>query len=165
MYVRSCINKSAPSLVTVCVDRQEHGEFLGRLYTKLEWNPVTFHSTVDLAAKLENYFNEIRFPRSTLAAHSFFAATVPGGARTKNQRLGSVQEAERILEQRGDLATFVVHVQYRQNATWQGKIFWAEKQSEQSFRSALEMLRMMDQAIAQGQAVPESKQETDAPAR
>ena len=41
-------------------------------------------------------------------------------------------------------ATFVIQIKYRQNATWQGTIQWVEKQETQSFRSALEMLRIID---------------------
>ena len=46
----------------------------------------------------------------------------------------------------GRCATFLVHVQYRQNATWQGEIFWAERQRLQTFRSALELLKLFDSA-------------------
>ena len=36
---------------------------------------------------------------------------------------------------------------YRENATWQGKVIWAEKNKEQYFRSALELLKMMEDAL------------------
>ena len=32
----------------------------------------------------------------------------------------------------------------KQNATWQGSITWVEGQQTQCFRSALEMLKLMD---------------------
>ena len=47
-------------------------------------------------------------------------------------------------------ATFEVSVKYQQNSTWQGQILWAEKNMKQSFRSVLEMLRLMDEALAEG---------------
>ena len=43
--------------------------------------------------------------------------------------------------------TFIVDVKYRENATWQGKVIWAEKNKEQYFRSALELLKMMEDAL------------------
>ncbi|PWL48650.1 MAG: hypothetical protein DBY36_08935 [Clostridiales bacterium] len=52
-----------------------------------------------------------------------------------------------VTSQRGDKATFVVHVQYRQNATWQGSVVWAEKNKTQRFRSALELLKLIDSAL------------------
>lgn len=56
------------------------------------------------------------------------------------------------LTSRGKLATFVIHVQYHQNATWQGKIVWAETKQSTCFRSALEMIKLMDSAIEQCEA-------------
>jgi len=35
-----------------------------------------------------------------------------------------------------------------QNATWQGRIHWLEKNQDQNFRSVLEMLKLMDEALA-----------------
>ncbi|HIQ58404.1 MAG TPA: hypothetical protein IAB22_03050 [Candidatus Merdivicinus intestinavium] len=49
--------------------------------------------------------------------------------------------------ERGEKATFLVHVQFRQHATWQGNITWVEKGVTQQFRSALEMLRLMNEAV------------------
>ena len=43
--------------------------------------------------------------------------------------------------------TFVVHVQYLENSTWQGEIVWAEKNESLKFRSALELLKIMDSAL------------------
>ena len=37
---------------------------------------------------------------------------------------------------------FVVRILNTQNATWQGEIFWAERQRLQTFRSALELLKL-----------------------
>lgn len=57
--------------------------------------------------------------------------------------------AKRIVFYRknGGKGTFVVHVRYRQNATWQGDVIWAEKNERQSFRSALELLKLIDSAL------------------
>jgi hypothetical protein len=43
--------------------------------------------------------------------------------------------------------TFVIKVIYRQNATWQGSIQWIEGKQTQQFRSELEMLKLMDEAM------------------
>lgn len=37
-----------------------------------------------------------------------------------------------------------------ENDTWQGKITWAEKNRGQYFRSALELLKLMDRALTEG---------------
>ena len=42
--------------------------------------------------------------------------------------------------------TFLVQVQKRQNATWQGQITWMEEKKTVPFRSELELLRLIDSA-------------------
>ena len=39
----------------------------------------------------------------------------------------------------------------RENASWQGKVTWADKGRSQHFRSALELLKLMDQALDEGE--------------
>ena len=45
--------------------------------------------------------------------------------------------------------TFEITVKFMQNSTWQGQIHWIEKNQKQNFRSALEMLKLMDEALAE----------------
>ena len=45
--------------------------------------------------------------------------------------------------------TFEISVKFMQNSTWQGQIHWVEKNTKQNFRSALEMLKLMDEALAE----------------
>ena len=44
--------------------------------------------------------------------------------------------------------TFVIRVMFRRNATWQGTICWKEKRRQISFRSFLEMLLLIQEAVA-----------------
>lgn len=43
--------------------------------------------------------------------------------------------------------TFIVEVKCMEKDTWQGKVTWAEKNRSQYFRSALELLKLMDRAL------------------
>ena len=43
--------------------------------------------------------------------------------------------------------TFIIRVQYRQNATWQGTIQWVEQKKTQQFRSVLEMIKLMEEVV------------------
>ncbi|WP_294783780.1 hypothetical protein [uncultured Eubacterium sp.] len=43
--------------------------------------------------------------------------------------------------------TFIVKVMNKQNATWQGSVTWVDEQREQYFRSALELLKLIDGAL------------------
>ncbi len=43
--------------------------------------------------------------------------------------------------------TFIVKIDHQQNATWQGQVVWAEEERVERFRSALELIRLMDEAM------------------
>ncbi len=45
---------------------------------------------------------------------------------------------------------FVIHILDQENMTWQGQISWLNKEETKSFRSMLEMIKMMDAALAEG---------------
>lgn len=47
----------------------------------------------------------------------------------------------------GSKATFVVKVEFCQNASWQGTVAWTEQKKEQRFRSTLELIKLMDEAL------------------
>ena len=58
--------------------------------------------------------------------------------------------ADEIYEQEaGNTSTFVVEVQYRRNATWQGTVRWIDGNKTERFRSTLELLKLMDSALSE----------------
>lgn len=58
-----------------------------------------------------------------------------------------IENTEQTSRERESHVTFVIHVRYRQNATWQGEIKWIDQNKSQYFRSSLEMLKLMDMAL------------------
>ena len=40
--------------------------------------------------------------------------------------------------------TFIIKILDKQNSTWQGSVKWVEEQKTQNFRSALELIKMID---------------------
>ncbi|SFQ12264.1 hypothetical protein SAMN04487928_11977 [Butyrivibrio proteoclasticus] len=46
--------------------------------------------------------------------------------------------------------TFIIKVDHYQNRSWQGELVWANEKKSVRFRSTLEMLRLMDEAIKSG---------------
>ena len=43
--------------------------------------------------------------------------------------------------------TFVINMKCRQNHTWQGTVKWVEGRKEIPFRSAIELIKLMDSAM------------------
>ena len=43
--------------------------------------------------------------------------------------------------------TFMVKVEYYQHGTWQGQVIWAEENRLVRFRSALELVKLMEEVV------------------
>lgn len=53
--------------------------------------------------------------------------------------------------------TFVVNICYCENNTWQGYVVWAEKNKKEYFRSALELMKLIDGALSMPAQTKEEK--------
>jgi hypothetical protein len=51
------------------------------------------------------------------------------------------------MEGKNNKGTFIVKVMDTRNATWQGSILWVDEKKEQKFRSALELIKLMKEAL------------------
>ena len=138
------VNVSAPNLVCVCVDSVTDGCPCGRLYNKYEVCGYRFGNVYELLKELENTCDLSNYPQRSTQERTFGEKR---GTMKEKKKAEQMVNADEILEKSGELATFVIHVKYRQNSTWQGDIFWAEKQEKCNFRSALEMLKLIDSAL------------------
>ncbi|MDO4567273.1 MAG: hypothetical protein Q4B42_08075 [Oscillospiraceae bacterium] len=155
----SRINRSAPNLVLLCVDRREGGNFSGELHDRYSPRGRPFSSMEEMQKRLESFYDRLGCPQASTKTRGFSAKAK--GSKTAEERaeLKMVQDTEKLLQHKGDIATFVIHVKYRQNASWQGNIVWAEKKQESSFRSALEMIKLIDAALDQSETPPEGNDE------
>lgn len=52
-----------------------------------------------------------------------------------------------MSEKKKKTGTFLVKILDQQNASWQGTVTWVEERQEQRFRSALELIKLIDGAI------------------
>lgn len=44
--------------------------------------------------------------------------------------------------------TFIVKVDNYQNGTWQGRVIWADENVTEHFRSTLELMKLIDEAVS-----------------
>lgn len=54
------------------------------------------------------------------------------------------------MEKTKTAGKFVIQIERCENATWQGSILWTDKNVRQHFRSALELIKLVDSAVAAG---------------
>ena len=53
--------------------------------------------------------------------------------------------------------TFIVKLRETKDGTWQGKIIWADENEQQKFRSGLELIRLMEDALNQQNLIAEEQ--------
>ena len=95
-----------------------------------------------LLVRLESILDAQNYPQSSTKTRVFETNSVRENG--VNAAMGATEQADKKNK-----ATFVVTVMYRQNATWQGTVKWVEGKQEQKFRSALELIKLMDNAVEQ----------------
>jgi len=122
----------------LCVDSYEEAVPRGRFYHLQLGDAQDFHGLTQLLTKLEQQFEAAKFPQA------FDAMRVFGPPKEKTNR-----EEDSTTPSRGKLATFSIRILFRQNASWQGSINWLEGNEEESFRSVLELIFLIDSALRQ----------------
>lgn len=137
------LHDAAPNLCCVCIDNMENGEYQGRLFHYYAAEACPFSSGYELLMMVERLCDRLGYPQAAKRLRSF-DDTFPPAKKEEVIRLMSKDE---LSGQKGQMATFVVHVMHRQNATWQGTVVWAEKNQKANFRSAMELMRLMDSAV------------------
>ncbi len=133
------INISAPNLVNVCVDESFDGEISGKLYNCYQKEPVLFSNLVQLLRTMEKFFDEIQFPQSSTRSRSFYVSDTQ-----ESRKKPKVADRVDVVNHRGEKGTFIITVQFRQNSTWQGELFWIEKVEKQNFSSTLDLIKILD---------------------
>lgn len=140
------LKTSTAAQLVVRIHSLENGEIHGTLYNSYYDKTVSFEDTVEMLRKMECIFDGLSFPQNAVAYRRFRDR---GIQQVPMEGAGSLMaENEKPVR-----ATFVVHVKYRQNATWQGSITWTDKNVTKNFRSAFEMLKLMDNAVADAEYV------------
>lgn len=119
----------------VCVDSYRQGVLQGRMYGP---HPTAdaFESLSQFLLKMENYLNAQNLPQAYTDARRF-------SPLWQNPEHHAVP----LQPQKGLVATFQIQLHFRQHSSWQGTVLWKEHHTEQSFRSVLELILLMDSAL------------------
>lgn len=120
---------------TVCIDSYTDGILQGRFYGP-DGSAQAFPSLSRFLILMEDMLNFLNEPQSDTLHRSFAALLLPPGE-------GILWNSVR----RGSRATFELQILFRQHTSWQGVLFWKEQHREQSFRSVLELILLMDSAL------------------
>ncbi len=137
------INIAAPDLMVICFDKKEEQIGTGRMYHYYSKEEVPFVNEYQLLKLMEDVMERINYPQASTVTRNYRDKS-PVNTPVRKEKPEKVVGQEELLAHRGKLSTFVVYIQYRQNTTWQGDIVWVEQNVMKSFKSVLEMLKLMD---------------------
>lgn len=134
-----------PNGVVLCVDRAEGHRFSGRFYHAYSREATVFSEMDGAIFELERFYDSLNFPHPTTDSRSFEESEKRTGQR-KQERKRAMKDEE-LLDRHGDLGTFIIRVQHRQNSSWQGRITWMDKNKTVYFRSIWEMIKLVAEAL------------------
>jgi hypothetical protein len=104
---------------------------------------ISFADCFAMLKAMDQLYDTLSFPQKTFAPRTF---------RVAEREKSDVKEMEFDMTNEESHTTFVVQVKFRQNATWQGSIHWVEKNQTRNFRSTLEMIKLIDDSMQDGQS-------------
>ena len=119
----------------VCVDSYDCGVLKGRFFDAYQDMEI-FNSLSQFLIRMEQLLDDRQEPQSYTTARTFSSFLEP-----------SICEGNPSSIRRGQRATFELQLLFRQHASWQGNLIWREAGMEQSFRSVLELVILMDSAL------------------
>lgn len=121
---------------TVCIDSFVNAVPTGRFYNPCLPEGRVFHSLAQFLQEMEHILDTMDFPKAFSEIRTFAPPPALPQHTCPNQ------------QQTGRLATFAIRILFRQNMSWQGSVTWLEGQQEQSFRSALELILLICNALS-----------------
>jgi hypothetical protein len=119
---------------TIRVLTYDDQNFQGRLVTPTDEFPKRFNNLTQLLLLLDEQADVIGVPLRSRTPREFKPGTEPKAPPDP----GPPGKA---------IASFRVCILFRRNASWQGSCEWLEKKQSANFRSALELVQLMDGAL------------------
>ncbi len=109
---------------------------IGTLQNPYYKEKKAFANLTQLLFLIENLQDDLHYPQKGMETRSFKEDTPPPQPIPQTE----VPPGE-------PMATFKLHLLFRQNASWQGSVTWVEEGVEAQFRSALELVFLIDSVL------------------
>lgn len=140
---RSNVSENLKTIL-ICVDSYDDLLMKGSMYHGSFGDGKGFDNLMKMLLMIEDVLDDTGFPKATTEKRRF--NTFKSGDKAEEGHGGLVG----FETQKGKLATFRLKILFRHNASWQGSVAWIEGNNEEPFRSALELLMLMDSALSTG---------------
>lgn len=167
----------SPNGIVLCIDSCSHHMIKGRFYHAYSREPVQFENEDQLLFGVEELCDSINYPHPANTLRTFsdkkdkdIKKDIQDDSSWSRKQLRmnilskkreKIMEDQELLNMRGDKGSFIVRVQCRQNSSMQGRITWMEKNKTVCFRSAWEMIRLINGALDMD--TPKAEEDDDLP--
>ena len=139
--------------IILCVDYYRDEKINGRIYHRYQTEPIRIGGMLEAVFEIDAFFDRLGYPFPGTESHYFIK-------HEKTQRIKMTRKLsdEEMLKNNGEQGTFIIRVEQRQHSSWQGRVTWVEEGKKENFRSALELLKMIDGAL-DGRDIKEDAEE------
>lgn len=139
--------------IILCVDYYRDEKINGRIYHRYKTEPIRIGGMLEAVFEIDAFFDRLGYPFPGTESHYFIK-------HEKTQRIKMTRKLsdEEMLKNNGEQGTFIIRVEQRQHSSWQGRVTWVEEGKTENFRSALELLKMIDGAL-DGRDIKEDAEE------
>lgn len=133
----------SPCGVVLCIDSCVP-QIRGRLYHGYAQQMLPFQGIEKALFLMDDLFDSMQFPFPGTENRSFLSKK----KKIQKRRMRKVMSDEELLRKHGDKGTFIIRVKSRQHSSWQGLVTWTEEQKTLPFRSVLELIKIIDEALS-----------------
>jgi hypothetical protein len=107
-----------------------------------------FDSFLELTSLVTGKLEELDLVRPSTEIRAFHKLHALGGREGRVNILRDHYVKEKTAEEQvGSCSNFLIRILLRQNATWQGEVHWLDTDKVVRFRSLLEMVMLMQEAM------------------
>ena len=111
---------------------------------------MVFENMMQLITMVERISDSLVYPQKAMQLRQF-----SGNNQNDLKEMFTFQTSSDFSNMK-PIATFELEIIFRQNASWQGSVTWLEGRKEQSFRSVLELILLMDSALSSKEPVEQA---------
>ncbi|MEG0898860.1 MAG: hypothetical protein RSD67_08340 [Oscillospiraceae bacterium] len=146
--MQSSLNFNVPNganNIIMLVNDVIHIEPQGKWFSPYNQEPVVINSYMQLIDSVDDFYDQYGMIQPTTQRRSLL--------RCKSKQPQAAKEVKKYMsddifeKQIGEKGTFIIQVKYRQHSSWQGSVEWVETGEKKMFRSTMELIKMIDEAL------------------
>lgn len=126
----------------IIIEETEEYDIAGILYNDSYGFAIDFQGIRQMLSYLDDFFDYVNFPQATHEKRRFYEEE---GKTCKHPPHGLREVTPEEMQDKA--AVFILHVQFRQNSTWQGTLEWIPERKMKRFRSELEMIGLIAETL------------------